>query len=81
MSTSNPGAPAPTASVESAPMNPRTPIGEAHILVYDWGAGQTEVQVRFPAEAHGGGTTAATKRQDFGALTVSELQSALKQLS
>lgn len=56
----------------------RTPIGELHILVYDWKPGQSEVQVRFPVDALPGAPNAATLQGRFAKLISDELSQALR---
>jgi hypothetical protein len=71
----------PVPSAESAPLNPRTPIGHVTVLVYEMRPGQVEVQVRFPDEAMAAGSGAAAKRQEFSGLVMSELKNSLPTLS
>lgn len=64
----------PTPSVSDTEPNPRTPIGEVHLLVYSMSPGQTEIQVKVPAEAQGTAASQVAKRNEFASLVMSELQ-------
>lgn len=56
-------------------------IAEAHVYVYGWEQGASEVQVRFPDEAKPGATNAAANQARLKALLTRELADAVDMLS
>jgi len=69
--------PRPTLSAEN-PAAKMSPIGEVHILVYDWKPGRSEVQIRFPPDALPGAPDFATLQPRFQKLIRDEFEDALE---